>query len=201
MVRSVCKGCYQRAYRSTGFERLPRQRRGCAIDGCERKHEARGYCAAHYQLLRVNGTPERLARPSQEERFWAKVDRSDANGCWWWLGSLATGGYGTIWWNGVAQRAHRVSYEREHGAIAADLVLDHLCRNTACVNPAHLEAVRQRTNIVRGESPPSRHAAKTHCVRGHEFTSENTRTSRGFRECRACGRIRDARRRPRLRKK
>lgn len=56
-----------------------------------------------------------------------------------------------------------------------------------CVRPAHLEAVTQKVNTLRGTSPAAIHAVKTHCIRGHEFTPENTylRPS-GGRQCIEC---------------
>mgnify|MGYP001583448914 CR=1 FL=1 len=35
--------------------------------------------------------------------------------------------------------------------------------------------------------------SRTHCKRGHEYTQENTKTSRGFRECVECQKIRGRR--------
>jgi hypothetical protein len=62
-----------------------------------------------------------------------------------------------------------------HGSLPSDgLVLDHLCRVRACVNPMHMEPVTARENTLRGESFSAIHAAKTHCVNGHPFTAENT---------------------------
>jgi hypothetical protein len=79
--------------------------------------------------------------------------------------------------------------------------LDHLCRNTRCVNPDHLEPVTLAENVLRGVSSPAMNARKTHCDSGHEFTPANTYISpRSERKCRACGRERDAARRPRNRK-
>ena len=66
-----------------------------------------------------------------------------------------------------------------HGPIPEGLVIDHLCRNRACVNPAHLEPVSQRENVMR--SPVAEgaiNAAKTHCSQGHPFSPENTATYR-----------------------
>lgn len=78
--------------------------------------------------------------------------------------------------------AHRVSYEIANGPIPDGMVLDHLCRNPACVNPAHLDAVPQRENVRRGF-----HGSKTHCLRGHPLSGENLITRKtGGRVCRAC---------------
>lgn len=60
-------------------------------------------------------------------------------------------------------------------------------RNTCCVNPDHLEIVTSKENILRGASFSAVNAAKTHCVRGHAFTPENTlQKASGSRECRLC---------------
>jgi hypothetical protein len=63
-----------------------------------------------------------------------------------------------------------------------------------CVNPEHLEPVTSAVNTRRGRSPSAVNARKTHCVRGHEFTPQNTAWKvstarpRPRRLCRACRR-------------
>jgi hypothetical protein len=50
---------------------------------------------------------------------------------------------------GGARSAHRFYYEQHVGPIPEGLQLDHLCRNTRCVNPAHLEPVTGAENMRR----------------------------------------------------
>jgi hypothetical protein len=131
------------------------------------------------------------------ERFWAKVDKS--GDCWQWTAALNSAGYGKFSVGSKQQLlAHRYAYELMVGPIPEGLELDHLCRVRRCVNPAHLEPVTTRENVMRG------YARKTHCVHGHEYTPENTRLVHRanrpgpFRLCLACRRQRDRATRMRL---
>lgn len=128
------------------------------------------------------------------QRFWSKVNIGAPNECWEWQAYRMALGYGSLTIRQQVTLAHRFSYEVINGSIPEHLTLDHLCRNPPCVNPDHLEPVSHRTNVLRGTSPSAINARKTHCVHGHEFTSENTYTSEGKsgqleRACRICRRI------------
>lgn len=116
-------------------------------------------------------------------RFWSRANKGEI-GCWNWSGTINTYGYGVLKIAGVTFGAHRVSFTLAHGAIPDGLQIDHMCKNTACVNPYHLRAVTQAEN--------NPNVAKTHCPRGHEYTADNlrlrTRSGRTGRECRECTR-------------
>lgn len=136
----------------------------------------------------IGRTPE-----DELQRFWKKVRLDESTGCWIWTASLTVhGGYGqfTLYKNGPNLKAHNYAYEQLIGPIPKGLQLDHLCRNRACVNPAHLEPVTPRINILRGLSPVAENMRKTHCNLGHEYSFENTRINKyGYRICRACQRF------------
>ena len=134
-----------------------------------------------------------MARKSRDplERFTEKVGPADASGCTPWVGSRNNRGYGTFGCGGGQSTvAHRWAYEHFVGPIPAGLTLDHLCRNRACVNPAHLEAVPHSENVRRAENVGKSNLRKTHCPAGHPYDDENTyyAPSRPNRQCRICRR-------------
>ena len=119
-----------------------------------------------------------------------------SNGCWEWTAHVdATSGYGRFDTNRTREWAHRASYQLNVGPIPRGMQIDHLCRNRRCVNPAHLEAVTQRTNILRSNAPNAIVVRTNRCVRDHELTPENTylRPDGAGRQCRECIHIRSAR--------
>ncbi|WDZ87225.1 HNH endonuclease signature motif containing protein [Micromonospora cathayae] len=148
--------------------------------------------------------------PLRLRAFITQVDTTGGpDACWLWRGDLTTDGYARF--GKQNDPAHRVAYELMVRPVPDGLVVDHLCHNAdqscpggtgcvhrRCVNPAHLEAVTQRDNLLRSpHTAPNRNAAKTHCPRGHEYSPENTysrRTAKGRarRECKTCRRERIA---------
>lgn len=126
------------------------------------------------------------------ERYASKIIR--VNECWEYTGAnYNSKGYKAFSYKYNRYPAHRIAYSLVNGEIPLGLVLDHLCRNVACVNPAHLEAVTNYVNVVvRGTGVSALNKLKTHCPHGHPYTTENTRISRRrggvWRECVECRR-------------
>lgn len=137
-------------------------------------------------------------KPSYDEKIRRRIQSRVAidNGCWVWQGACDPAGYGRISYLGGSRYVHRVAYQLFVGRIADGTELDHLCRNRACCNPKHLEAVTHRVNLERSPlhimfNPELRPLAgpkpKTHCKNGHELTPAN-RYHGGRGRCAVCAR-------------
>lgn len=115
------------------------------------------------------------------------------SGCWLWLAGCYGNGYGCMSINGRQQPAHVASYEAHYGSVPSGLELDHRCRNKLCVNPDHLDPVTHAENVRRWA------ASRTHCKRGHAIAEHNYERRDGYRQCRECHRLDEAKRRARAR--
>jgi hypothetical protein len=100
------------------------------------------------------------------EQFWLKVDRTESESCWPWLGYRKSNGYGQVYISrGRFVTASRVAYGLTHGVVPAGQVVCHHCDNPPCCNPEHLfigtqsvnalDSVQKgRANRARGEQHP-----------------------------------------------
>lgn len=141
---------------------------------------------------------------SVEQRFWEKVgDHSQPDACWLWLACTCGSKhdnlrYGRFRVGDKRVYAHRFAYELLVGPIPEGFTIDHVktkgCTSTLCVNPAHLEAVTLKVNILRGIGLAALNTRKVVCPKGHPYDEENTRIgigrNLGKRCCRACDRER-----------
>lgn len=179
----------------------------CALPGCTGQTAARRLCRRHYEAARASGEldkwPTKMEqrggyvrhaeyRPAKRRKGTGGKAQPIVTGeCILWRGNLNQNGYGRRWVRDDAGRrvqryAHRLAWEEANGRqLRDDETVDHLCGVSACVNPAHLEAVTRVENTRRAG------ARITHCPQGHEYTDENTAYSTGrwrTRTCRTCHR-------------
>jgi len=49
----------------------------------------------------------------------------------------------------VGEMFHRFIYRAHHGEIPEGHEVDHMCRNRACCNPEHLQALSRRDHLVK----------------------------------------------------
>lgn len=130
-------------------------------------------------------TPRPIPLGDVLEKACARIyARTVRNGdCIEWTGAKDADGYGLVF---IRHRdryfAHRLTYTQAKGPMSDELTIDHLCRNRACVNPEHLEAVAAGVNTLRGESPSAKNARKQRCKCGREYV----RVPGGDRRCKVC---------------
>ncbi len=134
----------------------------------------------------------RRGRRTAKTRLFRNVVVDLDGGCWQWIGCTDGDGYGRINIRRAALRTHTVMWWLYVGEVPAGLTLDHLCRNTSCCNPGHLEPVTRSENVRRELLAIGHHnAKKTHCPVGHPYNAQNTGNhrrgdGRTYRRCLAC---------------
>lgn len=169
---------------------------------CGKPARTRGWCGKHYMRWLQHGDPLIVQHivGDDEARFWSKVNkngpiperRPELGPCWVWTGSTDKAGYGQFAMGRSSVYAHRWICELKTGEIPDGHEVDHLCKNTGCVNyVSHLEVVTALKNCLRSDGVTAINARKTHCDRNHEFTEANTRWLDGGRRrsCLTCERI------------
>ena len=88
-----------------------------------------------------DGTPEQVLDILKESSNITK------KGCWEWQ-RLDASGYPRVKIGGKDFLAHRLSLEMKHDAPLGSQAAHHMCANTKCVNPDHLQPVTHRDNVA-----------------------------------------------------
>ena len=118
-------------------------------------------------------------------KFFLRSVQDKQTDCWNWggktTGRTPTQQYGVCEIMGQRYYVHRLSYVWLVGDIPAGSVIDHICRNSLCVNPVHLRLLSHTANIDYNRR-------KTHCKWGHPYDVNNTyyRKNRPGRRCKIC---------------
>ncbi len=91
----------------------------------------------------IKGEPRLYLRGHRNRKLGPNFSVGPDTGCWNWLKTTVRSGrshvYGLFTHDGRQRYAHRYYYEKTRGPIEAGKVLHHVCKNTLCVNPDHLQ--------------------------------------------------------------
>lgn len=179
-VRQLCKYHVNKDYQERNKDAIKEARKEYYKANKESFNKwGRDYAAKN----RNNPVTQEHITDNVKKRFFDKVNKTD--NCWIWTGARtayrpkrkfapATLGYGTITVNGRPFYAHRLSWLMHNGPLIPGLVIDHLCENTLCVNPEHMQQVTSDENAKRS----SRHTingakyVSGYCKNGHKRTPE-----------------------------
>lgn len=125
----------------------------CSIDACCGEVLARGWCNKHYRRWYKYGDPSLVSNPAkvvltESERFWSRIVEGEVDDCWLWPNPNKRG-YGLFGLQNTGKTvyAHRYAWQDSRGPLEAGKVIDHMCRQRSCVNPAHLQQVSQGENL------------------------------------------------------
>lgn len=121
----------------------------CTAPDCTlERYGKKDLCRPHWRRFKRTGEiggPVRTVIRDPEESFAARTAPGD-DGCLVWTGPRSDTGYGRISVQGSQEYAHRYAWEREHGAIPDDKMVDHICCNRACVEVGHLRLTTNQEN-------------------------------------------------------
>ena len=107
----------------------------CSVEGCGKKHVARGMCKLHWQRESREGFSE-PASPRPTQLFFDQALHSNTDACILWPFGSDTNGYPLF----LGAHAHRMMCASAHGAAPnAKAEVHRSCSNRTCLNPKHLK--------------------------------------------------------------
>jgi hypothetical protein len=118
-----------------------------------------------------------------------------ADGCWVTTYALnASTGYATISWQHEGRTrsttVHRASFTHSNGPIPDGMVVDHMCHNRLCVNPAHLRLLTLLQNNIRRNNSGAHDFPLDTCQRGHPLSmmkmQQGGKNAGRWRRCQGC---------------
>lgn len=169
-LKQLCDNCYQRQWRAENPDKLKAQHEKYYANNKDRvREQARKWRKNNIEHVRKtariymannrhNPVTQEHMTDKVKKRFFDKVNKT--NNCWIWTGARTayrpkrvladpTLGYGVITVNNRPFYAHRLSWLIHKGPLIPGLVVDHLCDNSLCVNPDHLQHVTNTENTMR----------------------------------------------------
>jgi len=136
------------------------------------------------EAMREDGLRLELAKRKFDELYTINND-----GCFVWLGAIdRRDGYGRFYdGTGRTATAYGFAWQYNHGPVPEGMVLDHICRNRACVNHTHLRLLTNAENVLCGTGVTAANAQKVECANGHPLIGDNLYVRpNGERDCKAC---------------
>lgn len=177
---------------------LPRRAAGCSCFSFTND------CTGCAGLFEDPSMPKNDGKTPQQ-RFAERYTINPITGCWNWMGSINGKGYAYLWvpdeirnekrpGKGRTLQAYRLGWVWKYGPVPRGSDLHHICQNTICVNPDHLEVITRSDHMRKADTICGKNLLKTQCPKGHPYDKENTYTppNRKARFCRRCERERHA---------
>ena len=131
--------------------------RQCKIEDCNKKHLAKGWCNMHYHRWRRGGTtnmlPGQRTRTPLLQRLMSRT-KTNENGCYIWTGPHTKrrkrpyGTFSVLMYGKIkTQYVHRWVWLLECDDIPPNHCVHHICNESLCINPEHLECMTREEHI------------------------------------------------------
>jgi len=155
-VKGLCSPHYSQQRRGKEFKPIIIKSNSsllpCTFNNCVNNQQAKGLCGAHWRQQHRGKDLEILQNQiSVMDRIMKNVVIDNESKCWEWTGRISGRKYGypQISVGGRQTMVHRITYEELIRRLLPGETIDHLCRNSHCVNPEHLEPIPLRDNVKR----------------------------------------------------